>query len=242
MDGLSFHPIRPLEDIPPLLRSESRLVVVEWFIGEEGLKDPSLKVHSVLKGIPNVTYCLYDLTAWTPFRSNRGDLTCESPLVKEINDTFPPSIRAVASSAFFNWIRNNREKATVILSDPRLYQVSATYPKTNITLSSLGLPDPLNIGDAGHAYSAYQYLEVLFLVDHLSYYVPDPREYHLMFVLPNDETKYYLVKSLEEFLADLQPVRWKRVSWVTFTYGNKPYHRPYSGNNKTIKEVKGGDL
>ena len=240
MSHISFLPTRPIEDISSLLKSEPNIVVVEWFIGEEGLKAPSLKVHSAIKGIPNVHYCLYDLTAWTPFRSNKRDLMCEHPLVGEINTTFPSTIRAVSSCTFFTWIKTNPQLTHRILSDPRLYQVSSTFPPTGISLASLGLPDPLSIGDAGKAYSAYQYLEFIFLVEYLTQFVTRSEDYRLVFVLPNYEDKYYRVRP--ELESDLQPFRWRGITFATFSYGTKPFHRPYSGNNKVTKALKLGDL
>lgn len=223
--------------------------IVEWFIGENGLKAPTLKIHQELASkitIP-VTYWLYDLTSWAAFRDPKRNLTEIDPNVEIIASFNHPNIRSIASSEFFKWLYMHSEWVQDVLSDPSVYEVSSQYPDMGVSIAQLFSNDTTAIpnittslftthySDTGKCYSAFQYIEGCYLISRLA-----SEQTSLCFVLPNDEDKYYRIPRLANDLEYLQCKG--SVYFFTFPYGSKLHHRPYSGNSKLIKAISRKDL
>jgi hypothetical protein len=241
--AIQFHPTESLASVATVIRTYPNPHIIEWFIGEDGLKIPTTKIHRELAGHLHdgpgpITYWLYDLTAWAAFRQSNRQLNQVDPTVAQIQSLNVPTIKTLVSADFFTWLLAPTRQAWVqsVLADPEIYQISSQYPETGIKLGSI-LTDPVfgkwSHRDAGKSYSAFQYLEGVYLIETLHRAGPDGS---ILFVLPNDEFKYYQVPRLMGDLMTLG-LTGRPISFMSFTYGSKPHHRPYSGNNKIIKTV-----
>jgi hypothetical protein len=239
--SIQFYSTRSLDDVATLIHNYPYPQVVEWFIGEDGLKIPTTKIHRQLsKHLSNlpVTYWLYDLTAWAAFRQSHRRLNQIDSTVGQIDALTINNVRTLTAADFFTWLHRPSRRPWIesILSDPVIYGVSSEYPETGIRLGSI-LPDPMwerwAHQDTGKAYSSFQYLELFYLIETVHQANPSGT---IILVLPNDETKYYQVSRL---MADLMTLGLAEISLVflSFAYGSKPHHRPYSGNNKVITTV-----
>jgi hypothetical protein len=227
--------------------------VIFWYIGPYGLKARGVEYYreDLKQCVANGGECvLYDLTAWAGLSNRNCSLSAVSQSVEKINSFAIENIRALASSEFFHWlsVQTDPHLTDPVLKRDFVWTNSKDFRPNKVATQEIfnqKIVDPLLEKDTAHCYSAFQYLEGLFLVEKL---VKEGAS-NIVFALPNDEWKYYEDK-LGSFEKDLAhrlgrlgiKDRMIRIEFCTFLYGDDLQKRPYLGEGKGLRLNQRSDL
>lgn len=236
--------------------------VLMWYIGPRGLRETGTKFYRQNIIFPLIHYSnaklwLVDLTAWGAFSNKNCSTKATSSCCEKLNDLLKDRIKCIPSSLILNQISE--------ISDPKLIQyfhsalkksfiseASRNFPDKNILTKEIFSSEPPIISDwlyedVSKSYSAIQYLEGCFLVNELFRHHGLSQNLHIVFILPNDELKYYkdnensfrhdisfliTQKSTETNTTNIN----LKVSFISFSYGNRIDERPYNAPGKALKQ------
>jgi len=241
--------------------------IILWYMGPNGLKLEAVnfyrdKISNFLSNPENTSRInLFDLAAWKSFTNVHESINKIHVCAKKINAYGLENLRCVTSAEIFDEFYSIKNENLVrfvqktVLNRTFIYQSSLTFADTGITVGQIfkkncPILHPISSLDTSKAYSPIQYLEGLFLIDKLvKQKLEKSQDIELAFVLPNDESKYYrdeedsFRNDLEFFLQEKYPVfRQKNapkinVYFLNFTFGEKPWNRPYLSGKKNIKKI-----
>lgn len=244
-----------IEDIRTLENSK----VLFWYLGPTG--EISVKgaetYRRYLTGIQNMKSnaegILYDLSAWGAFFDKTKSIDSLGRNVKIINEFALKRIRSIGSNGFFSWLQERNETTETggylknrVLERSFIYQRSKDEKESGITVQDLfkgecSLVEKLYQKDCMKCYSAFQYLEGLYLIAEMAKRSLDEGvkgEINICIIVPEGEKEYYIdsEKSFEkdvnqilnmEFKEDLKPMMVK-VIFYWFTYDKRcSKARPY---------------
>lgn len=201
---------------------------------------------------PKAKLCLYSLRAWN-FKKNVGEIKATTPLGEAINRINTQAVECIYSSSFFEYCRQiSKSELSTFLSQelPKkewLFQLSKNSRKKNMTMNDFfnhqsSLFDCIKDLDVSSAYSAMQYIEGFYLIQESvrKGILKNQQKILISFILPNDESKYYLdlPKDIEkmlhlefkEKLIDLEI----RIFFYFFKYGESTASRPYIGKTPKV--------
>jgi len=207
-----FPEMRPADDIARELSSTKFPVdVYFWFEGTRGLPKSSIlcykPIFEILAENQQLKACLYSLRSWN-FLKERGvtKMQTSTPLGETINKINRSVVEYIYSSSFFQYCaRVPKEGALYRFINERLsgkqwlFALSENKPKQNISIAELfenktSIFDCIDKLDVAQGYSPMQYMEAFYLIrksilDGLS---KGQKTINIVFMLPNDESKYYL--------------------------------------------------
>lgn len=224
--------------------------VVLWYFGANGLRYNGVKFYQniIRRLISNSnTVTLYDMSAWRALFNADAKFTDENPNADLVAHLSDGNVKSAKSSDFFRWIANAQadvaEWMDSIFRRSELYRVSEGYPDSGIRVGDAFVSSFDSESDAirsirhldgSKAYSALQYLEMIYLTSVF--------QVNTVFLLPNDEIKYYPA-SIQGDLRNFPKREIDReVVIFSFRYGDKPNHRPYISGQKCVKVLTKGLL
>lgn len=183
--------------------------VIFWYMGPYGLRQDGVKFYKKVLGqlmpLKNEPNCLlYDLTAWAAFGDRKRAIDAVNQNIKGINALAIPRIRGLGSNKFFEGLIAEANPMVVtylrdvVLKRPWLDKISEDFPEKKIKVKEVfesKCPILANMleKDTGKSYSAFQYLEGIYLIDQIlkTELGKAGDEINIVFALPNDEWKYY---------------------------------------------------
>ncbi len=257
----------PLERIIDTLSEKSGPIrIVTWYEGPRGLpksgadfwKERFLEPLSLRK--PDARVVLYSLNGWD-FRTNVVDMKASTKLGEAINRTNSSFVRCIYATSFFQWCLGEEGDSLYDFAQGTLplkrWAISLSEGKkpadktvAEVFAQSRSLLDCLRERDVATTYSLLQYLEGTFLVSEAikEALSTNRNEVEVVFVLPNDEGKYY--QDLETELETMLRLEFGeaiddltiRVSFQFFQFGDDLAARPYidkrpESKNVGVKEV-----
>lgn len=243
--------------------------IILWYSGESGLKERGATFYkNIFNSFLNKEmyhFHLYDLEAWKALRNSKASVVKKGAYTTSINKASLAHFSAIGSHKFFKYIKDaNSDNLknyvnTSILDNKFIFSSSIDRVKSNLSLkqalrSDDSLMSSLNELDTALAYSPLQYLEGLFLVNHIvkKSLELNKSSVNIVFLLPNDEAKYYKddlvllnqnidkVLELDEergYLPGLNDCK-ITISFMFFEYGNSLSERPYISREKSDKLIK----
>lgn len=242
--------------------------LVLWYIGPEGLKKEGVKFYKdnilnpVLSQNENARFCLVDLTAWGAFKKENRSINLSSSCSSVIDDFPGGRISCIKSSQLLNKIQcpEDEEIANhfrLALRRDFLQNLSKKFPHIGVQLGNIfsesnSIAKEWGFLDVAKAYSMIQYLEGCFLVDEIvskAAAVHECSEIEIVFILPNDEYKYYQDES-NFFQRDIEFLISRRcrhvdisqfnisVHFYSFQYGSDQKMRPYNTPGGVYKKSK----
>lgn len=199
---------------------------------------------------------LYSLRAWD-FKRNITEIPSSTPLGEAINRINTSAIECIYSSSFFQYCAQVSKEsglyAFVRNELPKkewLFELSSTQKKKGLTVSSFfkgpSIFDCIKDLDLSSAYSSMQYIEGYYLIRQSvnTALLKGQKRIEIAFVLPNDESKYYLdlPKDIEKMLEldfgkDLLGVE-VNISFQFFQFGNSVTSRPYIDKGRKARVVE----
>ncbi len=238
-----------------------------WYEGSQCL--PKLGADFMRKSIfqplyklkQNAKLCLYSLRAWD-FKRNITNMLSSTPLGEAINRINRTSIECIYSSSFFQYCMQVPKGSSLyaFISDelPKkewLFKLSANQRKSSITISAFfnnqsSLFDCIKDLDVSSAYSPMQYIEGYYLIQECvkKGLLKGQRKVEIAFILPNDESKYYLdfPKDIEKMLQldfgkDLTGIE-VNISFRFFQYGESLTSRPYVDKRRKVPKVEAKEI
>ncbi|MBI5273938.1 MAG: hypothetical protein HY860_02655 [Chlamydiales bacterium] len=249
---------RPIEAVVDYIAAiEGPLDIYCWYEGTQGLpiSGASFIKEALLEPLftrkRDTRICLYSLKGWD-FTKCISKMASSSRLGDAINRINPVALQCIYATSFFRystsfsvesplyqWINEELPKKSYLLD------LSSDERKCGKSIAQLfedktSLFDSLKTLDVAQAYAAMQYIEGYYLTQEaikrgLS---EGKRSIQVAFILPNDESKYYLdlPRDLDRLLqADfgslLDSVDIK-VSLICFRYGDDLSSRPYINKAK----------
>lgn len=242
----------PEKVVDEVSKMEGRVTVYCWYAGPDGLPEEgaSFMTDRILRPLiekkSDVELCLYSLEEWS-FRRCVADMEAETELTRKIALINNRAIQALSSGRFFQFCKEARENEDLSLGidfkSPEkkgLMDISSKFAPSGKSVEQLfgrspSLLDSIRELDVVNAYSAMQYLEGYYLVRRLVLKAigEKMKTVQAVFVLPNDEGKYYkgfkddlevwLKRDLGESVETLDV----RVSFLFFKYRKGSSTRPY---------------
>ncbi len=235
-----------------LASMEGAIDVYCWYEGSQCL--PKSGADFMRKAIFEPLYrlkkdaklCLYSLKAWE-LKKNVANMSSSTPLGEAINRINSAAIECVYASSFFQYCTEIQKKSRIydFLNEelPKkewLFTLSENQRKKGMTVGEffnkqISLFDSIKDLDLSAAYSPMQYVEGYYLIQKSVREAVSngQKKIQIAFVLPNDESKYYLdyPKSIEKMLQldfgkELLGVD-VNISFQFFEYGNNRTARPY---------------
>jgi hypothetical protein len=222
-----------------------------WYFGPYGLKKAGVDFYkknliSPLLAHRQLIFWLMDLTAWGAFRDRHVPITEVSSLAEEIENFSIPQIHCMNAADIFKKMEA-LDPASVAYFQKALrrgfiHKSSENAPTTDIPLHSI-LTCPVisewSNHDASKCYSTLQYLEGCLLIEEIVQ-KSSLREVEIVFILPNDELKYYQdeTNAFQQDVAFLVEKYGKsvRIKFYSFQYGEQEQHRPYNAPGKVYKK------
>jgi hypothetical protein len=222
---------------------------------KEQVFDPLYKLKQDAK------LCLYSLRAWD-FKKNITTMPSSTPIGEAINRINTAAIECIYSSSFFQYcMKASKESGLYAFINDELpkktwlFKLSETQRKSGTTISSFfkdrsSLFDCIKDLDISSAYSLMQYIEGYYLIREsvkkgLS---KGEKKIEIAFVLPNDESKYYLdlPKDIEKMLQldfgkELTGVE-INISFRFFQYGDSVISRPYIDKRRKALKVESEEI
>lgn len=204
---------------------------------------------------------LYSLRAWD-FKRNVTHMPSSTPLGDAINRINKTAIECIFSFSFFQYCAQIPKEsglyAFVSHELPKkewLFNLSATREKSHTAISSFfnyqsSLFDCIKDVDVSFAYPLMQYIEGYYLIQESVKrgLLKGQKKIEIAFVLPNDESKYYLdlPKDIEKMLRldfgeDLTGIE-INISFQFFQYGNCLTSRPYIDKRNKAPKVKADEI
>ena len=204
---------------------------------------------------------LYSLRAWD-FKRDITNMPSSTPLGEAINRINTVAIECIFSSSFFQYCTQVLKESDLyaFINDelPKkegLFKLSETQRKSSVKISAFfnnrsSLFDCIKDLDISSAYSLMQYIESYYLIQKSvkKGLLKGQKKIEITFVLPNDESKYYLdlPKDIEkmlqlDFKKDLIGVE-VNISFRFFSYGNSITSRPYIDKRGKALKVKSEEI
>lgn len=204
---------------------------------------------------------LYSLKCWD-LKKTLSTMKPSTPLGEAINRINKTAIECIYSSSFFQYCTNIRQESALyqFLSEelPKknwLFSLSENQKKKGKTIAELfnertSLFDCIKDMDVSAAYSPMQYVEGYYLIQESvrKGLFNRQKTIQIAFVLPNDESKYYLdyPKDIEkmlqmdfgEALSDVEI----NISFQFFEYGDSLSSRPYIDKRPKAPKVTVRDV
>lgn len=226
-------------------------VCIYWYCGSHGLKEDSINFYREsltnalqIKAVP----FLVDLTAWGRMENLKCSLSNSNSNIDKICST--GQLHAFKTSDhFLNMLKSETRKPIIdliqsIFKRTELFAASAQFDDKKISMldvfgEGVDIIEPIRQIDAAKAYSVLQYVEFLYIVQHILTQCPETTR--IKFMLPNDEDKYYtpsLSDDLSRFLAanNMSP-KTLDIAIDCFNYGSELHHRPYNAPGKVVKKT-----
>lgn len=222
--------------------------VVLWYSGESGLTAEGAQFYNteILSRLTTPgKFLLYDLAAWESLRKKKVATDVKSRTAQTIERSAHDRITPIHSADFFSYLKKEDRAPViqhinqVILKKHELYTNSESR-KTNGILIKEKLPhatlSAIQDLDTAHAYSALQYLEGLFLINQIISSAPSAS--NVVFLLPNDEYKYYtapdLAQDIKTVLQTDSLQHSVNVQFMCFKFGSSISERPYILRGKKV--------
>jgi len=246
--------------------------ILIWYIGCNGLKKNGVSFYKdslifpIMHQAINPTFWLVDLTAWAALKNSACAIDGSSHFCDEIERIGDCHLKCIRTSLIFKKMQGEigfeiskylkkAIKRNFILAN------SASFSKNDILIKDVFkdcppvLDDLLNFS-TNEAYSSLQYLEGCLLIEEVILNCTGKSspsnltdEIQIVFLLPNDEIKYYqdsefsFEKDLRFFLSRKLPFLSTRkleikVKMIPFTYGEQKADRPYNGTGEILKRDK----
>lgn len=237
--------------------------VISWYIGPKGLPQSGAQfmkaeIFAPLYALkPDARLCLYSLSAWN-FPKTVTQMPSTTSLGQAINGIHTTALECIESAAFFQYcVQAATQKQDLCayigqaLPTDRLLELSSTQRKTNKTVGAFfeNQPSLLNCvqcKDLSEAYSTMQYVEAYYLIQKSIEYrlTQGQKKITIAFVLPNDESKYYL--ELNQHLSTMLSLDFKErlsgiavnIAFYFFKYGETPNARPYIDKKSKATKIK----
>jgi hypothetical protein len=200
---------------------------------------------------------LYSLKAWN-FKKNLSKIPSSTPLGEAINRINKAAIECIYSSSFFQYCAEIGKKSGLyeFLNEelPKkkwLFALSESQKRKGTTIAELFnekacLFDCIKDLDVSAAYSPMQYVEGYYLIQESvrKGLLSGQRKIQIAFVLPNDESKYYL-----DYPKDIKKMLWLDfgkdllgvdidISFRFFKYGGSLLSRPYIDKRRKAPKVE----
>jgi histidyl-tRNA synthetase len=228
-------------------------VTVFWYVGSRGLKSGSVDLYKEpIKKIINAGGYVYllDLTAWSAFFFKGGSVK------KAHSFRNSPRLRMLHTNGFFRNLIGKMQTdrytkiLTLIFQDKTFYNVSEGFDDHDVTLADVFGEDSSVIKsfidpsmDTGKCYSAFQFVEMLYVMDTITSQVVR-NSLNVNFVLPNDEAKYYThngdTAMLQDMLEQYLTIKDTKVelNLFSFKYGENTSDRPYNTGTRARTNSK----
>lgn len=236
--------------------------IITWFSGEDQLttrcfafyKKYLSQLCNDFKQKPYTLY-LYDLRAWACLKKIENSLLVNPKnstvfdAFSEIKNNLIVPWELVSSAYFFLWIISMNELeqkiASNILTNKKIWENSEKYPNNNIITKDVfsqnsWLGNTYKTVDTSKFYSPLQYLEGLFLIQKIVQKNIELNEINIIFLLPQEESKYYLfgdngttfAKDINSILNANPVIAQKNIAlticFKEFTYTANGTCRPYT--------------
>jgi len=238
--------------------------VILWYAGAYGLKENATAYyrHHIAKMMEATNNCrvnLFDLAAWGAFR-NVSSIESRNKSAIQINQWGLSRLRCIHSADIFKNFLIEEPGTRAFITDTVLrrdfiFKSSLGFKENHLTIGDVfkrncPILEPLYDLDTAKAYSPIQYLEGLFLIESLvKERLSEQSDINIVFVLPNDEPKYYRDDS-GSFESDVQTFLMERcrdaiagfkykihIHFMNFSFGNGTSDRPYNDGTKTVQKV-----
>lgn len=236
--------------------------ILLWYIGTYGLKKECADfyrkniISPILRKQQKAIFWLVDLTAWGSFKNPLINLNKSSTFARIIEKFQIQNIRCISASNTFKKMQAlNGESLTYFkkaLQRQFIRSSSQNYHSANVNLKTLFKGNCPVISewyqtDAAKGYSTLQYLEGCLLIDEIieRSKISNEKEIHILFVLPNDENKYYqdethaFKQDLLYYLNHRYPKQSQlslNINFLAFKYGCFEHERPYNIPGKVFKK------
>lgn len=239
--------------------------IVLWYIGCYGLKEKGALfyrdslINPLLQQNPMTTFWLMDLTAWNAFKTKGCSIHKRSHCLDVIEKLQSDHVRCISSATIFEKLFNISDQELInyfrcALQKSFTSKKSQLFPNLDIKMKEIFenclFIEPWNEYDVSKCYSIFQYMEGCLLIDEIfekTILEKKQNEHQIIFVLPNDEFKYYqddessfkndveflLLRRLETFKLPIQQVS---IQFLSFEYGQMSEHRPYNAPGKIVKK------
>jgi hypothetical protein len=261
-------PCSPESIVNNLASIEGATDVYFWYEGSQCL--PELGANFMKKSFFEPLYklkqdaklCLYSLAAWN-FKKNITSMPSSTDLGEAINCINKTAIECIYSSSFFQFCSNIQKEESGLYEFlnkklPKkewLFNLSKNQREKGTTVSEwfneqTSLFDCIKDLDLSAAYSSMQYVEGYYLIRESvkKGLLNGQKKIQIAFVLPNDESKYYLdypkdIKKMlrADFGNDLSDID-INISFQFFQYGDSPTSRPYIDKRRKAPKVKKEDI
>lgn len=239
--------------------------IVIWYIGTSGLKESCARFYQreiidpILTNSSRSIFWLVDLTAWSALKDKNSSISNYSSISEKINGFCDFRIKCFKSSDFFGRIEciNNIDFISYFqraLSRNSLWINSKDFKDNDIYVkdvfgSNCNLMSVFNDRMASKSYSMLQYLEGCFIIEEIvmeNVLIRKKSDIQIVFLLPNDETKYYQCDS-ESFIKDIRFTLLNSlrdlfgklkisVDFFSFNYGESSICRPYNSRGKNLRK------
>lgn len=238
-----------------------------WYEGSQCL--PKLGANFMTKSIFEPLYrlkqdaklYLYSLKAWD-FKKNISTMSSSTPLGEAINRINKAAIECIYSSSFFQYCTQIGEKSGIyeflngeLPKKKWLFTLSENQRKRGMTIAELfnernSLFNRIKDLDVSSAYSPMQYVEGYYLIRESvrKALLRGQKKIQIAFILPNDESKYYLdyPKDIEKMLRldfgeKLSGID-INITFQFFKYGDSLAARPYIDKRRNAPKVKAEDI
>lgn len=221
--------------------------IIVWYGGESGVNKEGAQFYKdhifseFNKQDKPFKFYLYDLIAWGGLRNLRASVKTKDKLAENIKTS---RYSFIHSADFFNDLIQEKNPEIIqyynetILKNPVL-----SYPSTGRKPNHIMVKDVLSAEslktihdiDTAYAYSPLQYLEGIYLAKTIIN--SSNTKQNIIFMLPNDEYKYYTSPSLQEDLNKIIK-RDSNIIFVNFKYGDEIYKRPYISKAKKVNKLE----
>lgn len=245
----------PEECLDRISRIRGKIDIYSWFEGPQGLPVNGAaflrdRIYKPLASINrDATLILYSLKGWD-FNNPKG---ASSTLASAINRMNQVAIRSLTASEFFNYADENGIIQTHLGNEIEkkkwLFELSETHKEKGKKAGDLfkgALFSRLKDLDIARCYAFLQYVECYFLIQRsirLS-----KSEITIVFLLPNDEAKYYrdypeeIEKLLKlDFGDNIQKIS-IRIEFLFFRFGDSIAARPYIDKSRRPEKLKPEDV
>lgn len=256
-------PCPPENVVSSIAAIEGPVDLYTWYEGSQCL--PKIGADFLKKSLfeslyrlkQDVKVYLYSLRAWD-FKRNVSKMQTSTPIGKKINTINQAAIECIYSSSFFKYCAEIQTKSGLYLylnqelpKKKWSFDLSADQKERGITIAKLfnqqgSVFNCINELDVSAAYSIMQYVEGYYLIQESVKrgLLNGQKKIQIAFVLPNDESKYYLDYPQEikkmlrldfgEEVSDLEI----DICFRFFEYGDSLCSRPYIDKRRGAPKVK----
>lgn len=226
--------------------------MILWYAGESSLVEEGATFYKneILSHLNRPgKFHLYDLASWEGLRKKKAKITTETKMSQRINTLKLSHIVAIHSADFLKDLatENNPEVIAyyndIIFKDPLLFtnsidrKINGILVQDKMPVSAL---KAIHGMDTAQTYSALQYLEGIYLVKRIVQ-ASQGEENNIVFLLPNDEYKYYVTPNLSRDMNAVlsnSGILNKKINifFKSFQFGKSIKDRPYIMKGKKVNE------